>query len=207
MVHDVNVLKSDVERDKEDDRRLVSRMDSVKTASDQLKEEVETVRKMKIPKREHGDRVPKGDKGSAGPQGERGLKGEMGEQGPSDPFHLLPYNAQNAYYYVYVHPSRFRSLERTSKDNYGIRNMVDFTEKLLLSKDDHQRIYLDLGRNRGMSIRDEMDNFFEDNKAFAIFQVCGANDPIVANLSFIPFQIRFGYEFTGFGGDAQWMLS
>ena len=53
-----------------------------------------------------------------------------------------------------------------------------------------------------MSIRDEMDNFFEDNKAFATFQVCEANDPIVSNLSFTPFHIRFGYEFTGFGGDA-----
>ena len=40
MVHDVNVLKSDVERDKDYDRQLVTRMDSVKTASDQLKEEV-----------------------------------------------------------------------------------------------------------------------------------------------------------------------
>ena len=177
LVHDVNVLKSEVERDKEDDRPLVSRMDSVKTASDRLKKEVETVRKMKSPKGERGDRGPKGDRGSAGPQGERGLKGEMGEQGPSSPFHLLPYIAQNAYYYVYAHPSRFLSIERTSKDNCGIRNLVDLTgktistEKLLLSKDDHQRFYLAFGRNSGMSIRDEMDNFFEDNKAFAIFQL------------------------------------
>ena len=96
LVHDVNVLKSKVERDKEDDRQWVSRMDSVKTASDHLKEEVETVRKMKGPKGEQGDRGPKGDRGSAGTQGERGLKGEMGEQGPSDPFYLLPYIAQNA---------------------------------------------------------------------------------------------------------------
>ena len=66
LVHDVHVLKSDVEKDKEDDRQLVSRMDSVKTESDQLKEEVETVRKMKGPKGEQGDRR------SAGPQGERG---------------------------------------------------------------------------------------------------------------------------------------
>ena len=81
LVHDVKVLKSDVEMDKEQDRQLVSRMDSVKTASDQLKEEVETVRKMKGPKGERGDRRPKGDRGqkgengSAGPQGERGLRG------------------------------------------------------------------------------------------------------------------------------------
>ena len=205
LVHDVNVLKSDVEMDKEQDRQLVSRMDSVKTASDQLKEEVETVRKMKGPKGEQGDRGPKGESGSAGPQGERGL---MGEQGPSDPFDLLPYIAQNAYYYVYVHPSRFQSIERTSKDNYRTRNLLDFTgktistEKLMMTKDNQQRFYLALGKNRGMSIRDEMDNFFEDNKAFAIFQVCEANDPIVTNLSFTPVYIRFGYAFTGFGGDA-----
>ena len=160
LVHDVNVLKSDVEMDKEQDRQLVSRMDSVKTAfffffffffaSDQLKEEVETVRKMKGPKGEQGDRRPKGDRGDRGPQGERGLNGEMGEEGPSDPFHLLPYIAQNAYYYV--HPSRFQSIERTSKDNYGIRNLVDFTgktistEKLMMTKDNQQRFYLALGK-------------------------------------------------------------
>ena len=211
LVHDVKVLKSDVEMDKEQDRQLVSRMDSVKTASDQLKEEVETVRKMKGPKGERGDRGPKGDRGpqgergSAGPQGERGLRGE---QGPSDPFHLLPYIAQNAYYYVYVHPSRFQSIERTSKDNYRTRNLLDFTgktistEKLMMTKDNQQRFYLTLRSNRGMSIRDEMDNFFEDNKAFAIFQVREANDLIVTNLSFTPVYIRFGYTFTGFGGDA-----
>ena len=47
-----------------------------------------------------------------------------------------------------------------------------------------------------------MDNFFENNKAFAIFQVGEANDSIVTNLSFTPVHIRFGYEFTGFDGDA-----
>ena len=205
LVHDVKVLKSDVEMDKEQDRQLVSRMDSVKPASDQLKEEVETVRKMKGPKGEQGDRGPKGESGSAGPQGERDL---MGEQGPSDPFHLLPYIAQNAYYYVYVHPSRFQSIERTSKDNYRTRNLLDFTgktistEKLMMTKDNQQRFYLALGRNRDILIRDEMDNFFENNKAFAIFQVCEANDLIVTNLSFTPVYIRFGYDLTGFGGDA-----
>ena len=53
----------------------------------------------------------------------------------------------------------------------------------MMTKDNQQRFYLTLGSNRGMSIRDEMDNFFEDNKAFAIFQVCEANDLIVTNLS------------------------
>ena len=144
LVHDVKVLKSDVEMDKEQDRQLVSRMDSVKTASDQLKEEVETVRKMKGPKGEQGDRGPKGDRGQKGESGSVGPRGLRGEQGPSDPFHLLPYIAQNAYYYVYVHPSRFQSIERTSKDNYGIRNLVDFTgktistEKLMMTKDNQQ---------------------------------------------------------------------
>ena len=72
----------------------------------------------------------------------------------------------------------------------------------MMTKDNQQRFYLALGSNRGMSIRDEMDNFFENNKAFAIFQVCEANDLIVTNLSFTPMYIRFGYTFTGFGGDA-----
>ena len=211
LVHDVNVLTSDVEMDKEQDRQLVSRMDSVKTASDQLKEEVETVRKMKGPKGEQGDRGPKGDRGQKGESGSAGSQGEMGlrgEQGPSDPFYLLPYIAQNAYYYVYVHPSRFQSIESTSKDNYRTRNLLDFTgktistEKLMMTKDNQQRFYLTLERNRDMLIRDEMDSFFENNKAFAIFQVCEANDLIVTNLSFTPVYIRFGYDFTGFGGDA-----
>ena len=83
LVHDVKVLKSDVEMDKEQDRQLVSRMDSVKTASDQLKEEVETVRKMKGPKGERGDRGPKGDrgqKGESGSVGPRGLRGNKDRQ-------------------------------------------------------------------------------------------------------------------------------
>ena len=184
---------------------------------DTLKEEVETLRKMKSPKGEQGDRGPKGhrrpkgDRGSAGPQGERGLKGEMGilgEQGPSDPFYLLPYIAQIEYFYIYAHPSRFRSIERTSKDNCRTSDLLDFTgktistQKLLLSKDNQQRFFLTLGENRDMLIRDEMDNFFEDNKAFVIFQVSEANDSIVTNLSFAPVLIRFGYQFTGFDGDA-----
>ena len=44
--------------------------------------------------------------------------------------------------------------------------------------------------------------FSKTTKRFAIFQVCEANDPIVTNLSFTPVYIRFGYAFTGFGGDA-----
>ena len=72
----------------------------------------------------------------------------------------------------------------------------------MMTRDNQQRFYLALGKNRGMSIRDEMNNFFVDNKAFAIFQVCEANDLIVTNLSFTPVYIRFGYAFTGFGGDA-----
>ena len=202
IVHDVITLKRENERGKARRRQLSSRMNAMTTVSEQLKEDVTRVRKMKGPK---GDR---GERGLKGERGDRGKSGLRGEPGPSDPFHLLPYIAQNAYYYVYVHPSRFQSIERTSKDNYRIRNLLDFTgktistEKLLLSKDNQQRFFLTLGRNRDMLIRDEMDNFFENNKAFAIFQVCEANDIIVTNLSFTPVHIRFGYEFTGFGGDA-----
>ena len=105
LVHDVKVWKSDVEVDKEQDRQLVSRMDSVETASEQLREEaVETVRKMKGPKGEQRDRGPKGGSGDRCPQGDSGSRGQ---QGPSDPFHFLPNIAQNAYFYVYVHPTRF----------------------------------------------------------------------------------------------------
>ena len=71
-----------------------------------------------------------------------------------------------------------------------------------MTKDNQERFYLTLGRNRDMLIRDEMDNFFKNNEVFAIFQVCEANDLIVTNLSFTPVDIRFGYDFTGFGGDA-----
>ena len=56
VVHDVKVLKNDAEMDKEQDRELVSRMDSMKAASDQLREDVETVRKMEGPKGERGEK-------------------------------------------------------------------------------------------------------------------------------------------------------
>ena len=87
-----------------------------------------------------------------------------------------------------------------------IRNPLDvtgktiFTEELFLSKDNQQRFYL--GENRGMSVRDEMDNFFENNKAFAIFQVGEVNDSTVTNLSLTPVYIGFGYQFAGLDGDA-----
>ena len=72
VVHDVKVLKNDAEMDKEQDRELVGRMDSMKAASDQLREDVETVRKME------------------GPEGERGEKGEQGEQGHRGKPSLFP---------------------------------------------------------------------------------------------------------------------
>ena len=95
LVHDVTSLKSNVALDKERDRQMaVIQMDSVKAASDQLKEDVETVRKMKGPQGERGDRGPHGERGSVGLKGEcgdrgphgergdRGLKGERGSVGP-----------------------------------------------------------------------------------------------------------------------------
>ena len=48
LVHDVKVLKSDVEMDKEQIGSWLAEMDSMKAASDQLKEEVETVRKRRV---------------------------------------------------------------------------------------------------------------------------------------------------------------
>ena len=47
-----------------------------------------------------------------------GFQGRDGRTGPLRSVLSSPYIAQNAYFYVYVHPSRFRSIERTSKDNY-----------------------------------------------------------------------------------------
>ena len=120
----------------------------------------------------------------------------MRRTGPLRSVLAFPQHCSESYFYVYVHPSRFRSIERTSKDNYRISDLVDFTgktistEKLLLSKDNQQRFFLTLGENRGMLIRDKMDNFFENNKAFAIFQVGEANDSTVTNLfCTCPYQI------------------
>ena len=81
LVHDMKFLKSDVEMDKERDRQLASRMDGVKTASDQLKEEVETVLIMKFPKGEQGERGPRGERGDRGPKGESGSAAPPGEHG------------------------------------------------------------------------------------------------------------------------------
>ena len=78
-----------------------------------------------------GEAGPKGEPGLRGDRGPIGEQGLRGEQGPSDPFHLLPFIAQHAYYYVYIHPSRFESIERTSKNNYTVSNLLDFTGKTI----------------------------------------------------------------------------
>ena len=186
--------------DKEQDRQLVSRMDSVKTASDQLKEEVETVRKMKGPKGEQGDRGPKGESVIGKTTRREGFDGRTGTVGSCFIFSptLL---RMHTITFTFTRADSSRSKGRvkiiTGQETYWILQAKTISsEKLMMTKDNQQRFYLTLGRNRDMLIRDEMDNFFENNKAFGIFQVCEANDIIVTNLSFTPVHIRFGYEFT-----------
>ena len=126
-----------------------------------------------------------------------GLKGEMGvggEQGLSDPFRLLAYIAQNVYYFVYVHPSRFQSIVRTRKDNYRISDLVDFTGKLIhtatldLSKDNQQQFCLTFGKNIGFGVVVTFNILIANNKAFAIFQVCEVSSPSVDQF-FLPVYI------------------
>ena len=80
LVHDMKVLKSDEKMDKEHDMQFVSRLDSVKTVSDQLKEDVGTVRKMKGRKGEQEERERERERGTKSkrrvdrkPEGDRGF--------------------------------------------------------------------------------------------------------------------------------------
>ena len=76
-------------------------MDRIKAASDQLKEDVETVRKME------------------GPKGERGEKGEQGEQGPREEPSLFPmqYGFKDDFYCsLAVDLSMFNSITRSGSD-------------------------------------------------------------------------------------------
>ena len=86
VVHAVASLKRENERGRVWRRQLSSRMNSMTTVSEQLKEDVERVRKMKGPK---GDRGLQGERGLRGPQGERGLRGGTGTVGSvlSSPLH------------------------------------------------------------------------------------------------------------------------
>ena len=149
------------------------------------------------PRGEQGIQGPQGKSGDQGPQGksgDQGPQGDRGRQGASDPLHLLPYIAQHAYYYVYVHPSRFESIERTSKNNYTASNLLDFTGKTIpvnaidISKDD-ERFYITLGRRRTIPVKERFNNLFEDNKAFAMFQVFEVNTSNPTQLFFDPFRI------------------
>ena len=127
----------------------------------------------------------RGMRGEAGPKGEPGLRGEggpRGEQSPSDPFHLLPFIAQHAYYYVYIHPSRFESIERTSKNNYTVSNLLDFMSKTIPVNSieivkDGKWFYTTLERRRVIHVQERFDNMFENNKAFAMFQVFEVHRP------------------------------
>ena len=111
----------------------------------------------------------KGDTGSRGPQG---LRGET-----FDPFYMLPFIVQNSTYYVYVHPSRFSTIDRREKGKYSGSELLDFHGKKIatptldiLADEDHHH-YVTLDRTKTISTQDEFDSLFEGNKAFAIFQV------------------------------------
>ena len=106
VVHDVKVLKNDAEMDKEQDRELVSRMDSMKAASDQLREDVETVRKME------------------GPTGERGEKGEQGPRGKPSLFPVKYGFEDDLYCSLAVDLSMFNNITR-SGSNFDITDSTD----------------------------------------------------------------------------------
>ena len=123
---------------------------------------------------------PQGLKGEQGLQGPRGQKGDIGMQGPSDPFHLLPFISQHAYYYVYLNPSRFQSIQRNRQGSYTGDNILDFSGKIIhvsgvpVIKGEDDRFFTNLG-NRTISVRERFDRLFEKNKAFAMFQVVEVN--------------------------------
>ena len=106
VVHDVKVLKNDAEMDKEQDRELVSRMDSMKAASDQLREDVETVRKME------------------GPKGERGEKGEQGPRGKPSLFPVKYSFEDDLYCSLAVDLSMFNNITRLGSD-FDITHSTD----------------------------------------------------------------------------------
>ena len=124
-------------------------------------------------------------------QGPPGREGPRGPPGLSSPFHLYPFIEQHAYYLAYVHPSRFESLVRIVSGSYRASNMLDFTGKTIplnnasLSKD--QRFYATLSGSQTISLRERFDRLFEENKAFAIFQVFQVN--ATSRLIFTPFSI------------------
>ena len=106
VVHDVKVLKNDAEMDKEQDRELVSRMDSIKAASDQLREDVEALRKME------------------GPKGERGEKGEQGPRGKPSLFPVKYGFEDDLYCSLAVDLSMFNNITRLGSD-FDITHSTD----------------------------------------------------------------------------------
>ena len=78
-VHNVVTLKRETEPGKARRRQLSSRMNAMTTVSEQLKEDVTRVGKMKGPKGNRGKR------GSKGERGDRGKSGLRREPGPPDP--------------------------------------------------------------------------------------------------------------------------
>ena len=105
-----------------------------------------------------------------------------GPQGPPTflaspgPFHLSTVIDRFAYFYVYTHPSRFESINRTAPGMYTASTILDFTGKSIpaegvrVLKDADGHFYIELDRNP-LSIPERFDRLFADNKAFTIFQV------------------------------------
>ena len=113
--------------------------------------------------------------------------------GTQGPFHLLPYIDQNAYFYIFIHPSRFASIGKTSWGTLTATDILDFTGKSIavsgveVSKDEHHHITL--GGGGVISISERFDRLFENNKAFAIFQVFQLNTSDPNDLSIKPFSL------------------
>ena len=136
----------------------------------------------------------KGDPGLKGDTGQTGAAGIQGVPGPSNPFYLLPYIAQEAYYFVYIHPSRFELLDKPRKSNFRATHILDLTGKkirtptMTLSKDTDKNFYVTLNRVP-ITVTERFENMFSANKSFAIFQVAEVNNPNPNQLFFTPFSI------------------
>ena len=145
-----------------------------------------------------GPQGPEGSRGSDGEQGLQGLQGPPGPEGmagPTDPFYMLDIIRRNAYYYVYLHPSRFSDVTRIGARQYSCVNLQEFTGKsistnrLTVQSDDSGDFYAVLGAHWRISSPERFSNLFSGNKSFAMFQVLELIAPPQGQLAFRPFRI------------------